>query len=112
MFEIPPGIGRFDLHNLFHFLNLRCDAHAQHEIKVYADAILEMIEPIVPWAVRAFRDYRLEAVNMSRMEIEAIKNIFTRQVANGIDVVSELDMLMSDMGCSKREIREFVSKIV
>jgi len=101
-----------NLHNLFHFLNLRCDPHAQHEIKVYADAMLEMIEPIVPWAVRAFRDYRLEALNMSRMEIEAIKNIFTRQVANGIDVVSELDMLMSDMGCSKREIREFVSKII
>lgn len=44
-----------DLLNLFRFLTLRADAHAQHEIRVYADAILELIEPVVPVAVAAWR---------------------------------------------------------
>lgn len=44
-----------DLHNLFHFLTLRLDAHAQYEIRVYAEAILQLIEPICPVAVSAFK---------------------------------------------------------
>ena len=43
------------LHNLFGFLRLRLHAHAQYEIRVYAEAMLKLIEPIVPVAVAAFR---------------------------------------------------------
>lgn len=50
-----------DLHNLFHFLALRLHTHAQYEIRVYADAMLALIEPIVPVAVAAFREHRLVA---------------------------------------------------
>ena len=45
-----------DLHNLFHFLQLRLDPHAQYEIRVYAQAILDLITPIVPIAVQAWKD--------------------------------------------------------
>lgn len=45
-----------DLHNLFHFLTLRLHPHAQYEIRVYAEAMLTLIEPIVPVAVKAFRE--------------------------------------------------------
>jgi len=45
-----------DLHNLFHFLTLRLDEHAQYEIRVYAQALLKLIEPICPVAVKAFAD--------------------------------------------------------
>jgi thymidylate synthase (FAD) len=45
-----------DLHNLFHFLRLRMHSHAQHEIRVYALAMLELITPIVPVAVAAFKE--------------------------------------------------------
>lgn len=44
-----------DLLNLFRFLTLRCDGHAQHEIRVYADAMLDLIEPVVPVCVAAWR---------------------------------------------------------
>lgn len=44
-----------NLHNLFHFLRLRLDAHAQYEIRVYAQAMLYLIEPYVPLAVKAWR---------------------------------------------------------
>lgn len=43
-----------DLHNLKHFLSLRMDSHAQYEIRVYADALAELVEPICPIAMDAF----------------------------------------------------------
>lgn len=48
-----------DLHNLMHFLKLRLHAHSQYEIRVYAQAMLELIEPIVPHSVAAFREHVL-----------------------------------------------------
>lgn len=48
-----------DLLNLMKFLKLRIHAHAQHEIRVYAEAMLKLIEPIVPVAVQAFKDHVL-----------------------------------------------------
>ena len=45
-----------DLHNLFHFLRLRLHAHAQYEIRVYAEAMLSLIRPITPIAVAAFEE--------------------------------------------------------
>ena len=45
-----------DLHNLFHFLLLRSTDHAQYEIRVYAEALLKLIAPIVPVAVAAFKE--------------------------------------------------------
>lgn len=48
--------GTVDLHNLFHFLRLRLHEHAQYEIRVYAEAILQLIEPIVPVSVAAFKE--------------------------------------------------------
>jgi thymidylate synthase (FAD) len=46
-----------DLHNIFHFLSLRMDAHAQQEIRDYANAMFALIQPIVPIAAEAFLDY-------------------------------------------------------
>jgi len=45
-----------DLHNLFHFLRLRLHEHSQYEIRVYAEAMLQLIEPVVPVAVKAFKE--------------------------------------------------------
>lgn len=49
-----------DLHNLLHFLGLRLGSHAQYEIRVYAEAMLKLIEPIVPVTVAAFKKHRME----------------------------------------------------
>jgi thymidylate synthase (FAD) len=69
---------KIDLHNLFHFLGLRCDAHAQYEIRVFADAMLKLIEPIVPMAVEAWNDYHpyRKAIKLTALEIETIKQAF------------------------------------
>ena len=62
---------KIDLHNLFHFLSLRMDPHAQQEIRDYANAMFALIQPIVPIAAEAFLDYRLNAMSLSGSEIEA-----------------------------------------
>jgi thymidylate synthase (FAD) len=64
-----------DLHNLFHFLSLRADAHAQHEIRVYADAMLTTVEAWVPVACQAFHDYRLGAVILSAQMLAAVQRM-------------------------------------
>lgn len=64
-----------DLHNILRFLALRIDAHAQLEIREYAQAMLALIEPIVPVTVEAWKDYHLGAMHLSRLEIEALKNL-------------------------------------
>src|SRR3984957_9914992 len=64
-----------DLHNLFHFLSLRADAHAQHEIRAYAEAMLRTVEAWVPVACQAFRDYRLGALMLSAQMLAAVRRM-------------------------------------
>jgi len=87
---------KVDLHNLFHFLRLRADAHAQYEIRVYAEAICEMVRDWVPAAYQAFEDYRMGGVQLSGKGVEVIK----RRLA-GETVTQE------SSGMSKGEWREF-----
>lgn len=63
-----------DLHNIFHFLSLRMDEHAQQEIRDYANAMYALIQPIVPIAAEAFMDYNFGAMHLTRLEIEALKS--------------------------------------
>ena len=62
-----------DLHNLFHFLRLRMDAHAQKEIRVYANAIFEIVKKITPMAAEAFEKHLLTGVALSGSELEAVR---------------------------------------
>lgn len=62
-----------DLHNIFHFLSLRMDPHAQLEIQAFARAMYELIKPIMPECCQAFEDYRLDSVHLTRLEIEALR---------------------------------------
>ena len=98
-----------NLQNLFHFLSLRCDPHAQYEIRVYADAILGLIEPYVPWAVKAFRDYNLEGSSLSRLELEAIQGLLVGWDDGNLR--DELERDLKARGASAREIREFLDKV-
>ena len=64
-----------DLHNLLHFLSLRADAHAQHEIRVYAEAMLETVRAWVPATFAAFQDYRLGAALFSAPMLAALRRM-------------------------------------
>jgi len=87
---------KVDLHNLFHFLRLRADAHAQYEIRVYADAICNIVADWVPMAYGAFEDYRLGGVQMSGRAMECV-----RRMLKGEEVTQE------SSGMSAGEWREF-----
>ncbi|MBB5372933.1 FAD-dependent thymidylate synthase [Acidocella aromatica] len=89
-----------DLHNLFHFLRLRADSHAQYEIRVYAEEMLKIVEAWVPLSFAAFRDYRLGAVTFSAKMLELVKRMLT-----GEAVTQEAS------GLSKREWTEFMSSL-
>jgi thymidylate synthase (FAD) len=64
-----------DLHNLFHFLKLRLDTHAQLEIREYAKVILEMCRAVAPLATGSFVNHMNEGVNFSGTEMEALRKI-------------------------------------
>jgi len=64
-----------DLHNLFHFLALRLDAHAQLEIRVYAEAMLKLTRAVAPIAVEAFENHLLGGARFSRTELEALRRV-------------------------------------
>lgn len=66
---------KVDLHNLFHFLALRADSHAQYEIRVYAEAMCELAKAWVPAAYEAFEDYRLGGAALSRNGVAALRRM-------------------------------------
>ncbi len=95
---------KIDLHNLFHFLQLRMDVHAQYEIRVYANAIAEIIKPIVPMAWEAFEDYRLNARSFSANELRLLS-----QWLPDPDQLPE--SATAAFNLSKREVQELKEKI-
>lgn len=64
-----------DLHNLFHFLKLRMDSHAQKEIRDYANVMFDIAKKVVPFACEAFEDYIVGGKLFSQSEIKAINEI-------------------------------------
>ncbi len=86
-----------DLLNLLHFLSLRADAHAQYEIRVYAEALMEVVKAWVPAAFQAFLDYRLGAVTLSAQMLSTVR----RMLAG--DTVGQ-----EGSGMSKREWAELM----
>ncbi len=95
---------KIDLHNLFHFLRLRLDVHAQYEIRVYAEAMAKIVKEIVPLAYEAFEDYILNKYVFSASESQVLKKMI------GSNVITDENELKS-FGLSKGEIREFIEKI-
>lgn len=62
-----------DLHNLFHFLQLRLDHHAQAEIRAYATVMFDIVKKVCPIAAEAFETHRLHGRSFSSDEVEAIR---------------------------------------
>lgn len=91
---------KIDLNNLLHFLNLRADAHAQYEIRVYADAILDVVKKWVPLTYEAFMDYRARAVNLSSQMKEIVKRMIKGE-----------KVTQADSGLSQREWDELMTKL-
>ena len=70
---------KIDLHNLMHFLSLRFDPHAQYEIRVYAEVMMEILKKWVPLTYESFLSNRLNSITMSSHGIEYIKSLIKRR---------------------------------
>ena len=89
-----------DLLNLMNFLFLRADSHAQYEIRVYAEKMLDTVKKWVPITHAAFLDYRVGAAHLSSKGLKIVKSMI-----NGTKVSFE------DSGLSKREWNELMEVI-
>jgi thymidylate synthase (FAD) len=90
------AVWKIDLHNLMHFLSLRLDSHAQQEIREYAEAISDIVDQLFPESMAAFYCYRLNAMTLTGLDIEAIQ---------------QRDWTGQQTFSNDRERREFVAKI-
>jgi thymidylate synthase (FAD) len=104
---------KIDLHNLLHFLSLRADPHAQWEIRAYAQVMAGIVKRVAPLSYEAWIDYDLGGRPLSRMELDALSRL-VRATDDGIES-TDLDRLddaaLSELGLSRREIRELKAKL-
>jgi thymidylate synthase (FAD) len=108
-------VWKIDLHNLMHFLGLRLDAHAQYEIRVFAEAMAQFVRAWAPLSWEAFTDYRLHAVTLSRQEratLRALLNELWQHADNKDEVEANVRREGERAGLRGRELDELVGKLV
>jgi thymidylate synthase (FAD) len=93
-----------DLHNIFNFLRLRMDSHAQLEIRQFANCMFEIVKSVCPAACEAFEDYVLHSKKFSRMEMEILQMV----TGHGWKVEGDFNKPSS---MSDREWKEFLDKL-
>ncbi len=93
---------QIDLHNLFHFLRLRLDVHAQAEIRVYAEVMAELARTVAPLAYEAFEEHLLYAKTFSRSELELLLGALDRE---------GLEKSLATSGLRKTRQQELLNKL-
>lgn len=101
---------KIDLHNLFHFLELRMDMHAQKEIRDYANAIFGLCEQWVPGAVVAFREHRLDAAHFSAGQLRAIADTLAGLTHDNASLKDELTAMSGHL--KPRQLKHLLDKLV
>ena len=128
-------IWKSDLHNFFHMIKLRTDPHAQEEIRDFGNAMYELVKPIFPLSCEAFEDFNLNSVTFSGPEMKFLKKWIVGDFAEEsswedyiidgyydelmnlkknketISLEDAEKLLREEYGFSKRELKEFKSKI-
>jgi len=87
-----------DLHNLMHFLSLRADAHAQYEIRAYADVMIDTLRRWVPLTAAAFDEYRVGGTSLSRSGLAIVRRLLAGESVS-----------QKESGLSAREWRELMA---
>ena len=91
---------KINLHNLLHFLSLRADSHAQYEIRVYAEVMLDIVKAWVPFVYEAFQEHRMHGASLSKTGIEIVRKMIKGETVD-----------QQSSGMSKREWDELMSII-
>jgi thymidylate synthase (FAD) len=104
---------KIDLHNLFHFLAVRADPHAQYEIRAYARVIAGMLKRVAPLSFEAWLDFEHGGTHLSRGELEALRRLIE---VRGRDLEARVGARvggeeLAGLGLSKREVDELLAKL-
>ncbi len=99
---------KIDLYNLLHFLSLRADAHAQYEIRAYADVLCDVVAKWVPLVWEAFEDYQMTGANVSGPGLGVLRGLIEDGV---LDDEARLEDLRKKSGLSPREFRELLATL-
>src|SRR5690606_24787993 len=95
-----------DLRNVFHFLGLRMDSHAQKEIRDYATIIGEQIvKPLFPLSWEAFEDYHLNSMTLSALDQAVIRETHPNATRENIESIA------AEIIPNKREREECIAKL-
>ncbi|MGE0153383.1 MAG: FAD-dependent thymidylate synthase [Reyranellaceae bacterium] len=89
-----------DLHNLMNFLSLRADAHAQYEIRAYADVMIDTLKRWTPMSYEAFLEYRMGGAHLSRTGLEIVRRMLAGEAVE-----------QKGSGLSPREWRELMAAL-
>lgn len=98
---------KMDLNNLFHFIKLRNDNHAQYEIRIYAEAIYDIVKQIAPISCEAFEEYVKNSILISSLEKECLHLILNERYT----IEEASDKVSSSRNLSKRKKEELLSTI-
>lgn len=91
-----------DLNNLFHFLRLRLDWHAQEEIRLFSEVLFDCAKAVAPAAMSAFEEHILHGVSLSRTELRLLLDVLDDEV---------LVERVRNSGLSRGRQREFLRKL-
>ncbi|MFQ5890850.1 MAG: FAD-dependent thymidylate synthase [Gemmatimonadota bacterium] len=105
---------KIDLHNLFHFLTLRVDPHAQWEIREYGRVIAGILKRVAPLSYEAWLDYEVAGTHLSHAEVEVLRHLL--EVAEGglrprVGAEALSAERLAAFGLSGREVRELLAKL-
>ena len=100
-----------DLHNLLHFLKLRCDSHAQWEIRAYANIIAGLVKECCPLAFEAWYDYSFKSFNWTRLDQMLLQKTKDFIFDESPEKQNSVLTIGKSIGMSNREVEEFLSKL-
>jgi len=93
---------QIDLNNLFHFLRLRMDWHAQYEIRAYGDVIARLAQAVCPLAFEAFEEHELNGRTLSGSELSVVRQALDP---------AKLHAALEASGLRKTRRRELLEKL-
>ncbi len=97
---------QIDLHNLFHFLRLRMDAHAQKEIRDYAEVMYKICAAVSPMATQSFDNHLRNGLRFSGAEWQVLSGLFASKLED-----SELERAAKSAGLEEKQIERLVKKV-
>ena len=103
-----------NLHNILHFLKLRLDPHAQEEIRMYAQAMLDQLEIFFPNIIASWKNHTQEAITFSRDEWLAIRNVWFSLYEHGLklkSIITQVEESARAAGLSTSRCNELLKKL-